>query len=328
MKRPLSLLLLLALFSQGCSKHHSNPGSRSGPGNVYVTGRDSSNPILWTNGQPQELDTNGGFGTQVAVSGSDVYVGGVSDENPYAMWDGPEIMGKFTYWKNGAETTIGGPGVVEGAFGIAVQGNNVYYLASALYENGAVVPLQGQGSKGFISAAQVVGNDVYIAGCDSAGDGVYWKNGVLHVFAATQSPGTFIVVSCLYVTPNGDVYAGGTDAQQGAAIWRNGVETKVLSSGGALPLTNVKAIFVSGTDVYSISRVAVFGGSSLPAYWKNGVEVNLPPGNASYGNANSIFVAGNDVYVAGTTSQGAVLWKNGVATLLAAHGEANSVVVQ
>jgi hypothetical protein len=50
--------------------------------------------------------------------------------------------------------------------------------------------------------------------------------------------------------------------------------------------------------------------------------VTLPLNGAAYGNASSIFVSGKDVYVAGTTAQGAVLWNNGVATLLAAGGNA------
>lgn len=133
----------------------------------------------------------------------------------------------------------------------------------------------------------------------------------------------------MYVTPNGDVYVGGADAQQHGAIWKNGVETTPQSSGGALPLFNVRAIFVNGADVYSTSNLVLgLGGTNAPAYWKNGVEVDLPMNGAPYGNATSIFVSGNDVYISGTTSQGAVLWKNGVYTLLAAGGSANSVVVQ
>jgi len=327
MKRLLSILLLLALVGQGCSKKCCDMAQGPASG-VYVAGDDGVNPILWTNGQLQKLDTNGGSGAQVLVNGNDVYVAGVSDEAPYSLLNGPQLMGRYTYWMNGAETTMGSPGVMAGWFGISVQGSTVYYISRILYKNGAVVPLQGMGSLGFITATQTEGSDIYFVGCDSIGDGVYWKNGVLHVFAPTPSAGSFIVPSCLYVTSNGDVYAGGTDGQQRAAIWKNGVETTVASSGGALPLTNVKALFVSGADVYSISNVGFFGGTNVPAYWKNGVQVNLPLNGAFYGNANSIFVSGNDVYVAGTTAQGAVLWKNGVATLLAAGGHANSVIVQ
>ena len=325
MKKILSILLFVALLGQGCSKHHSDSGQ--GSATVYVTGSDSINPILWTNGQAEKLDTNGGSGAQVVVAGSDVYVGGVSDQNPYAMMQGPENMGKYTYWKNGVEITIGGPETLEGPFGIAVQGSNVYYITrGALYENGVVVPLQGLGSKGSIAAIRAVGSDVYLAGYDSIGDGVYWKNGVLHVFAPASSPNTFLTVYCLFVTPNGDVYIGGTDGQQHAAIWKNGLETTVEPSGSNLSV--VTAIFVSGTDVYSICYPWFTAITTEAFYYKNGVPVNLSFNGASYGYPNSIFVSGDDVYVAGTASQGAVLWKNGVGTLLAAHGEATSVVVQ
>jgi hypothetical protein len=326
MKKLLSFSLLLAVFGSGCSKHHSQPGT--GSGTVYVTGGDTLNPILWINAEPQKLDTNGGFGSQVLLAGNDVYVAGVSDEIPYAMLQGPELMGKYTYWKNGAETTIGSPGGMAWPITIAVEGNSVYYTGRVLYANGAVVPLPGTGSQGFIGPAVTVGSDVYVAGCDSIGDGVYWKNGILHVFAHTPTPGAAIPVSCLYVTPGGDVYVGGTDWQNRAAIWKNGIETTIASSGSAVPLNNIRSIFVNGTDVYSTSMLSFTGGTYMPAYWKNGVEVELPGNGATYGIANSIFVSGSDVYVAGTTSLGGVLWKNGVATLLSPRGNANSVVVQ
>jgi hypothetical protein len=70
------------------------------------------------------------------------------------------------------------------------------------------------------------------------------------------------------------------------------------------------------------------GGSNAPAYWKNGVENDLPLNGASYGNATSIFVSDSNIYVSGYTSAGAVYWKNGVETILSSSGSANSVYVQ
>ena len=325
MKRPLSLLLLLGLLGPACSKHHDNPGSASGPGTVYVTGSDGVNPVLWINGQPQKLATNGGFGAQVVLNGTDVYVAGASGENNALQLTPAGIMGQFAYWKNGVETKLGTPGILESSIAITVNGNNVYYAGGRVYENGSPVTLQGMGSADFVSSAQTVGGDVYFAGNDSIGDGAYWKNGVLHVIAQTQSLGSGIQIFCMYVS-NGDVYVGGTDLQRNAAIWKNGVETTVQSSSGD-PLFDVRAIFVDGSDVYSISNLLV-GTTNAPAYWKNGVQVNLPLNGATYGNATSIFVSGSDVYVTGATSHGAILWKNGVETVLAASGQASSVVVQ
>ena len=52
-----------------------------------------------------------------------------------------------------------------------------------------------------------------------------------------------------------------------------------------------------------------------PCYWKNGVINILPSQNLSVytgdSKANSIFISGPDIYVAGTVSNNAVYWING-----------------
>jgi hypothetical protein len=270
------------------------------------------------------LATTGGFGSQVLLDGNDVYVGGISNPSTVLQYAG--LVGQFTYWKNGVITTIGGQGLFRGPIAIAVSGSDVYYSTGQVYKNGSQIQLPGFGGRGYVSASMAVGGDVYLAGGDSVGDAVYWKNGVLNVVAANASPGLGVEALSMYVS-GPDVYVGGTDSLQRAAIWKNGVETVVQNFGGQSAF-NVRAIFVDATGaVYSTANWIV-GGTNAPAYWKNGVQVDLPLDGATYGNATSIYVSGDDVYVAGTTSQGAVLWKNGAATLLAAGGEANSVVVK
>lgn len=321
MKRASSILIcFLALLGQSCSKHHDNdpfPGSAT----VYVAGDDGVNPVLWIDGKAQTLATDGGFASQVLLAGSEVYVAGVSDQgtNPSLTPAGP--YGQYGYWKNGAETRVGTPKFLMSPIAIAVNGNDVYFSNGPLYKNGSSVSLAGLGEQGFVCSAMTVAGDVYLAGRDSTGNGVYWKNGVLHLVAATQPIGPAIQIYCMYVS-NGDVYVGGSDLQDRGAIWINGLEHQM-----PWPLWDVVCIFVDGSDVYSISHVVV-NNFNIPAYWKNGVQVNLPLNGAAYGNATSIFVSGGDVYVTGVTSHGAVLWKNGVEKVLSSRGEAFSVAVR
>lgn len=108
--------------------------------------------------------------------------------------------------------------------------------------------------------------------------------------------------------------------------WKNGkvfmVENSSYSSG-------VASMFVSGDDIYLVgneSSGSLIGVSdwraSIAVYWKNGIKMSL--GGASYNGsgATSIFVKGDDVYIAGWTSGSSssreipVYWKNGMINYL------------
>jgi hypothetical protein len=241
--------------------------------------------------------------------------------------------GQYAYWKNGIQNYIGSPGFLNGIICISVAGNNLYYSTSyQIWGNGIITTLQGSGS-GYIRSIFTDGTDVYIAGSDSVGDAVYWKNGKLNVVAQgyypTYNSGSDPTVSCIYVSGN-DIYIGGTSIDIRGVFWKNGVATYLQSKNTAWPLTNVNSIFVAGNDVYATGDLVVpnNGGSNAPAYWKNGIEIDLPLNGAKYGNSTSIFVSGSDVYVSGYTSDGAVYWKNGVETILSSQGTANSIFVQ
>jgi len=84
-------------------------------------------------------------------------------------------------------------------------------------------------------------------------------------------------------------------------IWNN-----VIHSGGP-------GVYVVGykSDDYWVAKL-----------WKNGVEYNL----CNNGIARSVYVAGNDVYVAGSDFKGAAVWKNGVVQNLGGD-EASSIFV-
>ncbi len=116
------------------------------------------------------------------------------------------------------------------------------------------------------------------------------------------------------------VYIAGNGANS-ALYWKNGIAT-VLPKQSPNNFSSSSSIFVSDTDVYvagSDYTGNISAGVAINAvYWKNGMEILLT--NLSmpqWALANSIFVSGGDVYVAGyeQTSDGigaAVYWKNGV----------------
>ena len=87
-----------------------------------------------------------------------------------------------------------------------------------------------------------------------------------------------------------------------AKYWVDGQEIK-LSDGTRDASAN--SMVVSNNNVF------IAGSDSGAVYWKNNSEVRL-----SGDNATSIFVSGNDVYIAGTHDSKAVYWKNGTEVAL------------
>jgi hypothetical protein len=329
-----NVLLTISLFFIVCSCTKTNNSAiYNAAVTVYVTGDNGTNPVLWKNGAEEILSHSLGFGSLVTVSGNNEYVAGTSDESSSSFLTPAGPAGQYAYWKNDVQYNIGNPGFIEGIVSLTIAGNDLYYSTGyQLWKNGSTIPLQGQGS-GHISSIITAGTDVYIAGSDSVGDAVYWKNGVLHVvslgYYPTYNSGSDPSVFCMFVSGN-DIYIGGVSADNRAVYWKNGVAAYMQSSISGSYITNVRSIFVSGNDVYATGNLIVptNGGSNAPAYWKNGVEIDLPLNGAKYGNTASIFVSGSDVYVAGSTTDGAVYWKNGIESVLSSQGDANYIIVQ
>ena len=292
--------------------NYSNLGTNSGT-NIYVAGNNGTNPVIWKNNTPEVLSSSIGYASQIILSGNNVYVAGISGQNNNSSPGGPG--GEYVYWKNGIQQNIIAGGPEEISPSIAVSGTNVFYSYFDCFRNGVVEPLQGKGS-GFIESVFASGTDFYAIGNDSVGHAAYWKNGVVN-----EVP----FASCMYVSGN-DVYLGGDNA-----YWKNGVITSLAVTSDSSTITNINSIFVAGNDVYVSGDLLVqtMGGINAPAYWKNGVEYDLPLNGAITGITTSIFVFGSDVYISGwTSSAGAVYWKNGVETILSLKGIANSIYVQ
>jgi len=158
-----------------------------------------------------------------------------------------------------------------------------------------------------------------------SGAGVYvlvnnnhlWKDGVAHQLTTAWTAR----VNSLHASGN-DVYvAGQYDGK--ATLWKNGTRQTVSSSTNSSS-SEAHSVFVVDSDVYVAGYVGDYYGNANATLWKNGTAQIL---SNSESTATSVFVSGNDVYVAGRCDGKATLWKNGTAQILSNSGMANAVFV-
>jgi len=119
------------------------------------------------------------------------------------------------------------------------------------------------------------------------------------------------------------VYIVGNDkSEQGfshAVLWKNGI-AHYLSDGSSYHSAN--SVFVCDDNVYIVGH-----DDTGPVLWINGVAQSIS------GGTSSIYVTGNDIYIAGTTHESnknklATLWHNGNLTILSdENGMAEAVSV-
>lgn len=129
-----------------------------------------------------------------------------------------------------------------------------------------------------------------------------------------------------------DIHISGWDNNQKVAYWKNGERQFMTTS--EKHQERVNSMYVAGNDVYIVGQETQFPPTIsekvkiIAKIWKNGTPSYLPTLTSGYENssASCVFVAGNDVYVAGAEYNGrnglAVLWKNGKATSLATNRSA------
>lgn len=238
-------------------------------------------------------------------------------------------------WKNGEATDLS-DGQKEGvAKSVYVAGSDVYVAGfvtnaagrkvATLWKNGVATSLSDGTGNADATSVIVVGNDVYVAGADMVGvklNPVFWKNGS-RIVLPMEAGGLGGGADGIYVQGS-NIFVAGHELPQKAKYWRNAVSTVMPAEGANTFL--VRGIAVSGNDIYVVGTAnvnAVF----RARLWKNGVLEDLNLG--SYlSTAAGVFVAGSDVYVAGSEAEAnnlvyGKIWKNGVATKLIS--ESNSV---
>ena len=207
----------------------------------------------------------------------------------------------------------------------AVYVAGVQYINSiqtAVYwVNGVATPLPGNNHVSSVAnAIYVDGSTVYSSGTEYGPTGFFatsWSNNK-PTYLTNEGSGNAIFVA------GKDVYVAG-NKNNNATYWKNGTAV-TLDGAYSIGLS----IYVSPSDVYT-AGYKVNNGYRAAMYWKNGVATNLTDPNDTLDcEANSVFVAGGDVYVAGGIGTTAAYWKNGTLTRLtpgSSNAVANSIYV-
>ncbi len=192
--------------------------------------------------------------------------------------------------------------------------------------------------------------DVYVAGWEWNGDGSqfiakYWKNGT----EVNLTDGTKSALAYSIAVSGNDVYVAGVEGNQ-AKYWKNSAPVILgdtsTNTGDTVKTFSANSIAVSGNDVYvagykewSVANPVAPGqrgnggiGGRIVRYWKNGNPVDLFAGSGAVEGENGIAVSGDDVYMAGYSSNGAVgnaiYWKDGIANTIGVQGStANAIAV-
>jgi hypothetical protein len=306
---------LLAGGITGCKKsaNHGSAGPTWTPGSdIYIVGTDSGHAVYWKNGVETVLGPGAGAG--ITISGSSVYVGGVSYKNGTT-----ELA---AVWKDGVEQDLTDTGDAQASTPLVV-GTDVYVPGIILWsapqsyavywKNGQLVYVDSA-VRSWASQVAISGSDVYVLGAihGSYDTSIIWKNGQRLAGASTGTGEDYSQI----VFSGGNMYVVG-----GQGYFINFPNEFILLPGSGFRtsiLLNGSDIYVAGTWEDSVENLRA-------AYWMDRVLYKLSnyPGTI-YSTATGVVVAGSDVYVVGfaqvNSGQWAVYWKNGVEWTLTKSG--------
>jgi len=306
---------------------------------------------LWVNGEAQILSNSSSQANSVFAYGDDVYVAG-------RIWDSSTESSRAALWVNGElQTLSNAPSLARSVF---VYNNTVYVVGSengiaTLWINGTSQTLNKPQELFYSEAATVyvAGTEIFVVGLTSQIDmdfewatidfsdesfvrgsrAILWVNGTPQILSNDgMAHDLHVLGNDIYVT--GSIWEGAdVNRNRRAALWINGVPQALRGRAA-----HGDSVFVSGSDVFvmGVTETRYVEGArqwretGRPTLWKNG-EPEILRQRPSEGGAlfvahgrsvaRSVFVSGNDVYVAGAVEhfvgmqqQGtrrATLWVNG-----------------
>lgn len=305
---------------------------------MYAAGEVSNGASFraasWKNGVETPLGPSDQVSeaSSIAVSGSDVFVGGAIYDSTFK----PQAV----LWKNGVAQALTAPPMYGFVNAVAVSGSDVYAVGSTndgvntratLWTNGVASTLPSKGllsPNGSVlfynsgaSALVLQGTDVFIVGADyvnlktaanvtaSGAVPALWKNGAETLLGGATYAGAASAVCLagtdLYIAGN-SVQGSGNSATTAAVYWENGNLVNLADTAA-----NADAIVVSGNDVYVGGQLGYGTGQTKATLWKNGTLQDLS-GGKTRSELNSLQLLNGDVYAAGLlVDTGASYWRNG-----------------
>ena len=268
--------------------------------------------------------------TVVVATTMDVYVAGY-------RYDSTLRKNVATLWKNGTPQTLGRE---EGrALSVFVDGQDVYVAGweindedirvATVWINGEAWDMSDGKFHAEANSVTVSGPNVWAAGWENYLDldlAVAWKNGMFSDLNRqfenkAEALSVFAYEGNVYIAGY-EESGSGDDKKKIATLWKNDAYTRTNLSDGQDD-AEARSVFVADGIIYAVGTE-----NGIPTLWVDDEEPIKIAGLA--GDANSVYVKGENIYVAGRNNSGrATLWVNdeSPAILSTESSRANSVFV-
>ncbi|MGP1561652.1 MAG: hypothetical protein ACTTIC_06135 [Helicobacteraceae bacterium] len=295
-------------------------GGSSGSSNSGQKGQDKKDPtisifasgimqqnneqraVYWKDGEKHDLSQSNSEARSITVKDGKAYVAGVVKDG-----EGGNATPHATYWLDGKETKLSTER--SEAFSIGLLDNDVYVAGTITSKNGAPATQTTKPTYWHNQDLFTLNNDGGATSVDFSGKDVY-VGGYSTVYNEGKQTGIKV-----------------------ASYWINDFkkEHNVTNKDGASE-AKINSLKVKDGTVYACGYKSNDDGSSA-IYWKGTEETVLSSDSAE---AYSIFLDGNDVYVAGSTKEKqdtleavdvATYWKNGKEHNLSKNALASSIFV-